>query len=137
MGKWQGRSKKKHSGGRKWPSRKKRKSELGRDPTETKIGARKYVKVPARGKGSKSKLLSANIANITDQKSGKSTKAGILSVLENPANPHFARRNILTKGALIETEIGKARVMSRPGQEDTVNAVLVEGDLNKQEEKEK
>jgi len=33
---------------------------------------------------------------------------------------------LLTKGALIETEIGLARVTSRPGQDGVVNAVRVE-----------
>ena len=36
------------------------------------------------------------------------------------------RRNILTKGAIIETDAGKAKITNRPGQEGTVNAVLVE-----------
>ena len=35
-------------------------------------------------------------------------------------------RGIITKGALIETELGKAIVTSRPGQDGVVNALLVE-----------
>ncbi|MFB6184110.1 MAG: 30S ribosomal protein S8e, partial [Haloarculaceae archaeon] len=45
---------------------------------------------------------------------------------ENPSNPNYARRNIITKGAIIETSEGRARVTSRPGQDGQVNAVLVE-----------
>jgi small subunit ribosomal protein S8e len=36
------------------------------------------------------------------------------------------RRNIVTKGAIIETDAGQARVVSRPGQDGQVNAVLLE-----------
>jgi small subunit ribosomal protein S8e len=46
-------------------------------------------------------------------------------VVENPANPHYVRRNILTKGAIVETEFGKARIISRPGQHGVINGVLV------------
>ena len=47
-------------------------------------------------------------------------------VVENPANPNYARRNIITKGAVIETSAGEARVTSRPGQSGQVNAVLLD-----------
>lgn len=135
MAKWQGRSLKKTSGGRKWPSRMKRKYEMGRESANTKVGEKKKDKISIRGNGKKSKLLSANSANVTDLKTGESAKTKILTVLENPADPHLARRNIITKGAIIETEVGKAKVTSRPGQEGSINAVLEEGDLKKEKEK--
>ena len=53
-------------------------------------------------------------------------KAKIISVAENKASRHFLRRNIITKGAVIETELGKAKVTSRPGQHGVINAVLEE-----------
>lgn len=53
-------------------------------------------------------------------------KSKILNVAQSPDNPHHARENILTKGAIIETELGKARVSSRPGQHGAVSAVLLE-----------
>jgi small subunit ribosomal protein S8e len=46
--------------------------------------------------------------------------------VENPANPHYVRRNIITKGAVIKTELGNAKVTSRPGQDGVVNAALIE-----------
>ncbi|MEK6949175.1 MAG: 30S ribosomal protein S8e, partial [Nanoarchaeota archaeon] len=49
----------------------------------------------------------------------------IKTISGNPANRHFVRRNIMTKGAIIETEKGKARITSRPGQDGAVNAVLI------------
>ncbi|MCK5397870.1 MAG: 30S ribosomal protein S8e, partial [Thermoplasmata archaeon] len=59
-------------------------------------------------------------------KTGKSQHSRILTVTDNPANPNYVQRNIITKGALVETEIGVAKITSRPGQDSVVNAVLVE-----------
>jgi small subunit ribosomal protein S8e len=58
--------------------------------------------------------------------SGKAKKVRIKNVVESPDNRHYARENILTKGAIIDTEAGKAKITSRPGQEGVVNAVLLE-----------
>ena len=63
----------------------------------------------------------------------KIKKLKILNVIENPANPHLVRQNIITKGCIIETEMGKARITSRPGQSGVLNAVLIEP--KKQEDK--
>ena len=62
---------------------------------------------------------------IIDPKTKKATKSKILSVKDNPANQHFVRRNTITKGAVVETEAGLARITSRPGQDGVVNAVKV------------
>ena len=56
---------------------------------------------------------------------GDITKTEIKSVIDNPANINYIRRNIINKGAIIETGIGKARISSRPGQTGVVNAVLI------------
>jgi len=124
---WQGRSRRKPTGGMLKMARKKRKYELGREPAETHIGETKKKIVRCRGGNYKVKLLRTEYAVVTDPKTGESKKAKIISVLENPANPHFMRHNIITKGAIINTEIGKAKVTSRPGQCGMVNAVLIEG----------
>ena len=126
MVKWQGRSLKKPSGGRIWASRKKRKREMGSEFAETKLGPIKRVKRRASGGDIKISLLGADIANVMDPKTGQAKKSKILTVVENPADPHFVRRNVLTKGAIIETELGRARVTSQPGQSGTVDAVLLE-----------
>jgi small subunit ribosomal protein S8e len=63
--------------------------------------------------------------SITDPKSGKSSSSKIIKVVENSANPNYVRQNIITKGSIIETEKGKAKVTSRPGQHGVVNAILV------------
>ena len=116
----------KKSGGRKRRIRDKRKFELGSEPADTKIGATQRVRISARGRVSKHLLRAAEKANVLDQKTGKWTQAKIITEKQNPANREFARQNILTLGAVIETEAGLARVTSRPGQHGVVNAVLVE-----------
>ncbi len=64
--------------------------------------------------------------SVTDPKTHETKKVAIETVRENPSNPNYVRRNIITKGSIIKTEIGDARVTSRPGQDGTVNAVLIE-----------
>ena len=116
--------KRKLSGGRIQPYRMKRVFETVRNPTHTLLGERKIKQIRVNAAKIKTVLLSENMANVVD-KEGKCKKVKILNVLENPANPQLVRRNIITKGAIIETEIGKARVTSRPGQEGIINAALL------------
>jgi small subunit ribosomal protein S8e len=49
----------------------------------------------------------------------------IVRVVKNLANIDYDRRGVITKGAIIETALGPARVTSRPGQDGVINAVLV------------
>ena len=125
MAVWHGRSLRKPSGKRVVKARKKKKYELGRYPSETKLGERKCEKVRVRGGSYKYRLLRDNVANLYDPKTKKCQKVKITTVVENPANPFFVRRNIITKGAIIKTELGDARVTNRPGQEGCINARLI------------
>lgn len=125
MGLWQGKSSRKPTGGRFRLSRKKRKYEIGREKRETGLGKHRAQLFRTRGKGEKIRVLRAEFANVFDPKLNRAQKVKIISVLENPANPHYVRRNIITKGALIQTELGKAKVTSRPGQHGVVNCILV------------
>ena len=106
-------------------SRKKKQYELGSAPTLTKVGDTKQKKVRTMGGNEKRRLLTSDIVNLLDPKTGKATKVKIKTVSENPANRYFVRRNILTKGSVVETEKGMAKITSRPGQEGMINAVLV------------
>ncbi len=126
MGYYHGNDLKKPSGGKKRPYRGKRKYEAGRPPTETRLSereARKIIRV--RGGNSKIRLKKAVYANVIDPSSNKAQKAKIIRVLETPAHTEFARRGIIIKGAIIETELGKAKVTSRPGQDGVINAILL------------
>ncbi|AGB05395.1 ribosomal protein S8.e [Aciduliprofundum sp. MAR08-339] len=123
---WQGRSLRKPSGGRIRLPRKKRKYELGREPVLTHVDVERKKIIRVRGGNYKVKLLRAEEINVYDPKSGKTQKVKITTVLENPSNPHFAQRNIITKGAIVETSLGKVKVTSRPGQHGVLNGVLIE-----------
>jgi small subunit ribosomal protein S8e len=103
---------------------KKRKHELGREPTETRVGDSKLKVLDAQGNTQKIRAVAADGANVASD--GEVSSATIEAVSENEANPNYVRRNIITKGAVIETDEGQARVTSRPGQDGQVNAVLVD-----------
>lgn len=126
MTQWHGKSGRKPTGGRSPAHRGKRRGELGSDTRPTTIGEDKRAQARTRGGGQKVRAVRAETVNLTDPDSGDASQAEVETVLENPANPHYVRRNFITKGAIIETDQGKARVTSRPGQDGTVNAVLIE-----------
>ncbi|HDI00985.1 MAG TPA: 30S ribosomal protein S8e [Candidatus Bathyarchaeota archaeon] len=118
--------KRKRTGGKKRPWRKKRKYELGSFPTETSLGPEEERKVERRRGGNlKVRLVVARRANVSDPETGETRTVDIIRVIKNPANVDYDRRGIITKGAIIETPIGKAIVTSRPGQNGVVNAVLL------------
>ncbi len=118
------RSTKKRTGGRRRTVRKKRKHELGSASTETQIGEHKLKVVETHGGNTKVRAVETNVASIATDDGVES--ASIEDVVENASNPNYVRRNIITKGAIIETDMGRARVTSRPGQDGQVNAVLTE-----------
>lgn len=126
MALWQGKSNRKPSGGKLKQSRKKRRYEIGSDRIDTTIGKEKLIKVRTYGGNLKLRVLTTDKANVFNPKTKKTIIAKIKTVVENPANPHYVRRNIITKGAVVETNIGKARITSRPGQHGVLNAILVE-----------
>ena len=127
MALWQGRSKRKNTGGQYRHFRGKRKFEIAPESQFAVIREEANMKTyRTRGNNSKGRLMSANFANVFDPKTGKSQHSRILTVTENPANPNFVQRNIITKGALVQTELGIAKITSRPGQDSVVNAVLME-----------
>jgi small subunit ribosomal protein S8e len=126
MALWQGRSVRKPTGGRLRPIRKKRKFEMGREQEFATVGEHGTKVIRTIGASQKVRVLSAGFANVLDPRTHKTRKVKVVTVKSNPANQHFVTRNIVTKGATIQTEIGLARVTSRPGQDGVINAVLVE-----------
>lgn len=120
----QGRSTRKRTGGRLKPFRNKKRHQLGREPAETTVGEPRFRTIDSRGNQKKTRALATDVAQVA---TGEETvEAEITNVVDNPANINYIRRNIITKGALIETSEGRARVTSRPGQTGQVNAVLVD-----------
>lgn len=88
------------------------------------MGEPRLKVVDRRGTGRKVRALATNEAIVSV--GGETRAATIENVLENAANPNYVRRNIITKGAVIETSEGPARVTSRPGQSGQVCAVLLD-----------
>ncbi len=126
MAVWHGERGKKFTGGKIETARKKRKFELGSFPLHTTLGKEERKITRTMGGRKKVKAVSVEFANVTDTKTHATRKVKILDIMSNPANPHFVRRGIITKGAIVKTEIGTARITSRPSQSGTVSAVLVE-----------
>jgi small subunit ribosomal protein S8e len=89
-----------------------------------KIGDKKTKLLKGRGGSTKLVSFLGSIANVVSK--GKAKKSGIKNVIETPSNTFLARQNILVKGAIIETELGKARITNRPSQEGNIQAVLIE-----------
>ena len=102
-----------------------RKFELDRYPNEAIAGTTITTTRGTRGNNIKTALKSAETVNVLDPSSKKTTKLAIIRVTKNPANKDYERRGVISKGALVETEAGTARVISRPGQDGTVNAILI------------
>ncbi len=113
------------TGGRRHPLRIRRKYETDRYPNEALIGAQETVTRAVRGKNTKTAVKTTDFASLA-LKEGKTVKTKILKVLDNPTNNDYKRRGVITKGAILETEDGKCRVLSRPGQNGSVSAVLVQ-----------
>jgi len=115
----------KESGGRYKSARGKRIYEIGSHPTLTHVGKDNLKKVTVLGGKCKIRALSIEHINLYDPKTKTFVKTKIKIVSETPCNRHYVRRNILTKGAIIDTDKGRAKVTSRPGQNGSVNAVLI------------
>ncbi|MEF8880326.1 MAG: 30S ribosomal protein S8e [Candidatus Nanohaloarchaea archaeon] len=124
MAVWQDRSQTKKTGGKTRSYRKSRKYDLGSKFSEPKVGENKVIVKATRGGNTKSVAKRSETVNLSVD--GEVTKAEIESVEDNDANPNYVRRSILTKGTIIETSEGTAKISSRPGQDGVVNAVLVE-----------
>jgi small subunit ribosomal protein S8e len=126
MALWQGKSRRKPTGGRLISNKGKRRFEIGTEKQFTKIGAQSLKRYRTAGGGLKVRMLSAEFANVVNKKTNTVTKVKILGVKTNPADPNYVQRSIVNKGATIKTELGDAIITSRPGQNGAVNAVLLD-----------
>ncbi|WP_371504725.1 30S ribosomal protein S8e [Nitrosopumilus adriaticus] len=112
------------TGGRRHPLRIRRKYETDRYPNEPNTGAQITITRRVRGNNSKTALKSIDFVNLSTG-DAKVKKTKILKVLDNATNNDYKRRGIITKGAILETEEGKCKVVSKPGQNGIVNAILL------------
>jgi small subunit ribosomal protein S8e len=113
---------KKISGGKYTKNRKKKSYEIAGQRRIVKIGEEKRKTQRTMGGKNKNVLLKAKFVNVQ----GKNKKTEIKNVLETPSNRFLARQNILTKGTIVQTDLGKVKITNRPTQEATVNGILVE-----------
>lgn len=126
MGIWQGRSRRKRTGGRLRPNRGKRRFEIGRELQLATVGSGTVKRYRVRGGNQKLRVLTSSKINVYDPATKTSQSARIVTVRENPANPNYVQRNVITRGAILETDVGLVVVRSRPGQDGVLNGVRVE-----------
>jgi small subunit ribosomal protein S8e len=88
------------------------------------MGEQKRKVARGRGGNLKLKILREKQVCVTDPKTGKTEKTEIVRVVKNPANIDYDRRGVITKGAVVDTPLGQARITSRPGQHGILNAIL-------------
>lgn len=120
-----GKSRRKKNGGRRKKNRDKRLYECGGYFSAPKLGNEMNPEMRRKRGGSyKVKIKGVQYANVCVDK-GKVAKVKILKVLSTPDNANYARQGLITKGALLSTELGDVRVISRPTQDAVVNAVIV------------
>ncbi len=111
------------TGGRYKKGKKKKLYEMPGKKRTVKIGDEKRKTKRVRGGNKKSFLLKIKCVNVKDN--DKSQKLEIKNVLETPSNRFLARQNIITKGTIVETELGKVRITNRPSQEGVANGILM------------
>ena len=134
---------KKISGGKYIKSRKKRFYEILGQKIVIRLGEEKGKSKRICGGRKKNFLLRAKFVNVIIKSSKGKTKAKkfsgnekfsreknkkveIKNVFETPSNRFLARQNVITKGTIVETELGKVKITNRPSQEGMVNGVLME-----------
>ena len=112
------------TGGRRHPLKTRQKFQLDRYPNEALVGDQETATRKTRGNNRKTGLKTVSHVNLV-LPDAKIKRAKIVKVLENQTNTDYQRRGVITKGAILETEDGKCKVVSRPGQCGIINAVLV------------
>lgn len=113
------------TGGRRRKQADKQLAHYGSPATSTRLSEKENSKqVGVRGNGMKSRLKTTNSMNVLN-KQGKIQKVKMRNVIETPDNRHHARQNVLTMGAIVDTELGKAKITNRVGQDGVVNGRLI------------
>ena len=112
------------TGGIRHPLKSRRKFQMDRYPNEALMGEQLTVTRKTRGNNRKTAIKTANVVNVI-LADGKIKSSKIVRVLENQTNNDYQRRCVITKGAIVETEDGKCKILSRPGQDGTLNGTLL------------
>ena len=112
------------TGGIRHPLKTRQKFDIDRYPNEALVGDQETATRKTRGNNRKTAIKTANVVNVI-LADGKIKSSKIVRVLENQTNNDYQRRGVITKGAIVETEDGKCKILSRPGQDGTLNGTLL------------
>ncbi len=115
---------KKSSGGKYAKRRKKKSYERPGQKKIIRLGEEKKKIKKSRGKNKKVFLIMVKYINV--KMKDKSKKVEIKNVIETPSNRFLARQNVITKGTIVNTALGKVKITNRPSQEGNVNGILIE-----------
>ena len=111
------------TGGKYKKARKKKLHENTGQKKLVKLGKENRKIKRVRGGLKKVFLLGVKFVNVKQK--DKNKKVEIKNILETPSNRFLARQQVITKGSVVETELGKVKITNRPSQEGIVNGVLV------------
>ena len=117
--------KRKHTGGLIKHTRNRRSDEKDSFSVDTLLGDHSIRVKNSRGGNIKVSLVSDNSVNVIDKSNNSIKKVAITRVLKNPSNRDYERRGVITRGAILDTELGKVRVLSRPGQSGIIDGILI------------
>ncbi|TFK73956.1 40S ribosomal protein S8 [Pluteus cervinus] len=98
------RHKRSATGAQRAHYRKKRKFELGRQPANTKLGAKRIHTVRVRGGNTKYRALRLDSGNFAWGSEHITKKTRLISVVYNASNNELVRTNTLVKGAIIQID---------------------------------
>ncbi|MGC9208350.1 MAG: 30S ribosomal protein S8e [Nitrososphaeria archaeon] len=115
--------KRKVTGGKRKPYRGRRRRERKAQPRVVELGEQIIKKRRIRGGHIIAYVVRTNKINVATPEGVKNVK--IISVISNPANRDYERRGVITKGAILETELGRVRVTSKPSKNGALSGVLI------------
>merc|ERR1719389_1033819 len=95
------RHKRRSTGGRMPIHKKKRKFEMGRVPTMTKLGAKKTINIRGRGNNLKRRALRIDAGNFSWGSEAMSAKTRVLDTVYNATNNELVRTKTLVKNAIV------------------------------------
>merc|ERR1712216_378483 len=96
--------KRRKTGGKRIPLRKKRQFEMGRPAANTKLGPKRIHSVRCRGGNIKYRALRLDSGNFNWATEATTAKTRLLTVLYNASNNELVRTNTLVKGCIVQVD---------------------------------
>ncbi|KAJ6260118.1 40S ribosomal protein S8-B [Drechslerella dactyloides] len=103
------RHKRSATGAKRAQFRKKRAFELGRQYTNTRIGAKRIHLVRTRGGNTKYRAIRLDSGNFSWGSEGIAKKTRVIGVVYHPSNNELVRTNTLTKAAVVQIDAAPFR----------------------------